>query len=223
MQEEGAQKYSDYFDFSEPLKRCSGHRLLAMRRGESEGILRVSIDVEEEECTDRIKRRYVHGMGPCRRLVGEAIDDSYKRLIQPSIETEFANAGKEAADEEAIRVFAENLRQLLLAAPLGQKRVMGVDPGIRTGCKVVCLDAQGDLLYHTVVFAVGDKAKGDALNKFSAIARHYNAEAIAVGNGTAGRETADILRQIKDIPTYRSEEHTSELQSRQYLVCRLLL
>lgn len=213
MQEEGAQKYSDYFDFSEPLKRCSGHRLLAMRRGESEGMLRVSIDVEEEECTDRIKRRYVHGLGPCQRLVGEAIDDAYKRLIRPSIETEFANAGKEAADDDAIRVFVENLRQLLLAAPLGQKRVMGVDPGIRTGCKVVCLDAQGDLLFHTVVFAVGDKAKGDALDKFAGIARRYNAEAIAVGNGTAGRETADILRQIKDIPTYVVSEDGASIYS----------
>ncbi|MBO1364213.1 RNA-binding transcriptional accessory protein [Prevotella sp. A2931] len=208
-----AQKYSDYFDFSEPLKRCTGHRLLAMRRGENEGFLRISIDIDEEDSTNRIKRRYVHGFGKCQQLVGEAVDDAFKRLVKPSIETEFSNSSKEAADDEAIHVFTENLRQLLLAAPLGQKRVMGVDPGIRTGCKVVCLDAQGELLFHTVVFAVGDKVKGDALNKFIEIVRKFNVEAIAVGNGTAGRETTDILRQIKEIPTYVVSEDGASIYS----------
>ena len=150
--EEEAAKFSDYFDFSEPLRRCTGNRLLAMRRGENEGFLRVRISIDEEEAIERIKRQYVHGYNDCSRLVEEAVEDAYKRLLEPSIENEIATLTKQKADEEAIDVFAENLRQLLLAAPLGQKRVMGVDPGIRTGCKVVCLDAQGNLLYHDVVF-----------------------------------------------------------------------
>lgn len=210
---DGARKFSDYFDFSEPLRRCTSHRLLAMRRGENEGFLRITIEIDGEECTNRIKRHYIHGFGKCQQLVGEAIEDAFKRLVKPAIETEFANGSKEAADDEAIHVFAENLRQLLLAAPLGQKRVMGVDPGIRTGCKVVCLDAQGELLFHTVVFAVGDRAKGDALRKFEDIARQYQVEAIAVGNGTASRETADILRQLKDVPTYVVSEDGASIYS----------
>ena len=147
-----AQKYSDYFDWEEPLKRCSSHRLLAMRRGESEGILRISISPDDDEAVERLKRHYVYGNTPCGKLVAEAIEDGYKRLLKPAIETEFAALSKERADEEAIRVFAENLRQLLLGAPLGQKRVMGIDPGFRTGCKVVCLDAQGNLLHHDAIF-----------------------------------------------------------------------
>ncbi len=210
---DGARKFSDYFDFSEPLRRCTSHRLLAMRRGENEGFLRITIEIDGEECTNRIKRHYIHGFGRCQQLVGEAIEDAFKRLVKPAIETEFANSSKEAADDEAIHVFAENLRQLLLAAPLGQKRVMGVDPGIRTGCKVVCLDAQGELLFHTVVFAVGDRAKGDALRKFEDIARQYQVEAIAVGNGTASRETTDILRQLKDMPTYVVSEDGASIYS----------
>ena len=146
-----AAKYSDYFDWSEPLKRCSSHRLLAMRRGESEGILRISISPNDDEALERLKHHYVYGNTPCGRLVAEAIDDGYKRLLKPAIETEFAAQSKEKADEEAIHVFAENLRQLLLGAPLGQKRVLGIDPGFRTGCKVVCLDAQGNLLHHDVI------------------------------------------------------------------------
>src|SRR5574344_2599612 len=142
---EDAAKYSDYFDFSEPLRRCSSHRLLAMRRGESEGILRVNISPDDEECIDKLKRQFVYGNGACSKLVSEAAEDAYKRLLKPSIETEFSTISKEKADIEAINIFAENLRQLLLAAPLGQKRVMGVDPGFRTGCKIVCLDAQGNL------------------------------------------------------------------------------
>ena len=195
MDEDGASKFRDYFDFSEPLRRCSGNRLLAMRRGESEGFLRVKISVDDEEAINRIKRQFVRGYGECSKLVEEAVEDSYKRLLSPSIETEMATASKQKADEEAIDVFAENLRQLLLAAPLGQKRVMGVDPGIRTGCKVVCLDAQGNLLYNDVVYPFQPKGtRMQAMIKFRDIAEKYEIDAIAVGNGTASRETSDILK-----------------------------
>lgn len=215
--EDKAQKYSDYFAFSEELRRCSSHRLLAMRRGEAEGVLRVSITGDDEGNIERLKRHYVHGFGPCQTLVAEAVEDSYKRLVEPSIENEFAALSKEKADDEAIHVFKENLRQLLLAAPLGQKRVMGVDPGIRTGCKVVVLDAQGNLLYHTVVMAVGGHDDGQraarALQQFEDIARKWRIEAIACGNGTASRETSDILRQIKDIPTYVVSEDGASIYS----------
>lgn len=216
--EDEAQKYSDYFFFSEELRRCSSHRLLAMRRGEAEGVLRVTISADDEECTDKLKRHYVHGTGPCQTIVGEAIDDAFKRLLGPQMETEFAALSKEKADDEAIKVFRENLRQLLLAAPLGQKRVMGVDPGIRTGCKVVMLDAQGNLLYHDVVFATGHIADSHggseaALHRFADIAHRFQAEAIAVGNGTASRETADILRQIPGIPVYVVSEDGASIYS----------
>ena len=212
-EEEGAQKFADYFEFSEPLKRCSSHRLLAMRRGESEGFLKVNIDVDSEQCTEKIRKKYVHGLGKCQQLVGEACDDAYKRLVRPSIETEFANTSKEAADEEAIKVFAENLRQLLLAAPLGQKRVMAVDPGIRTGCKVVCLSEQGDLLHHSVVYTVGNKSGNDALAAFTKLVSRYDVEAIAVGNGTASRETTDILRQIDNVPVHVVSEDGASIYS----------
>lgn len=212
-EEEGAQKFADYFEFSEPLKRCSSHRLLAMRRGESEGFLKVNIDVDSEQCTEKIRRKYIHGLGKCQQLVGEACDDAYKRLVKPSVETEFANTSKEAADEEAIKVFAENLRQLLLAAPLGQKRVMAVDPGIRTGCKVVCLSEQGDLLHHSVVYTVGNKSGNDALAAFTKLVSRYDVEAIAVGNGTASRETTDILRQIDNVPVYVVSEDGASIYS----------
>lgn len=213
--EDDAQKYADYFAFSEELRRCTSHRLLAMRRGEAEGFLRVSITGDDDANIEKLKRYWVHGFGPCQTLVGEAVEDSYKRLIEPSIENEFAALSKEKADDEAINVFRENLRQLLLAAPLGQKRVMGVDPGIRTGCKVVVLDAQGNLLYHTVVFAVGNHnhSPKSPLEQFSDIARKWRIEAIACGNGTASRETSDILRQIKDIPTYVVSEDGASIYS----------
>ena len=192
-----AAKYSDYFDWSEPLKRCSSHRLLAMRRGEAEGILRISISPDDEEALERIKRHYVYGNTPCGRLVSEAIDDGYKRLLKPSIENEFAALSKQKADEEAIRVFAENLRQLLLGAPLGQKRVMGVDPGFRTGCKVVCLDAQGNLLHHDAIFPhppVNKRTESAiALQK---MIQRYQIEAIAIGNGTASRETDAFIKDV---------------------------
>ena len=192
-----AAKYSDYFDWQEPLKRCSSHRLLAMRRGENEGILRISISPDNEDCIDRLQHRYVYGNTPCGKLVAEAVEDSYKRLLKPSIETEFAALSKEKADEEAIRVFAENLRQLLLGAPLGQKRVMGVDPGFRTGCKVVCLDAQGNLLHHEAIFPHPpvNKRMESAIAVLQMI-RKYEVEAISIGNGTASRETNDFIRDV---------------------------
>ena len=217
--EEGAQKYTDYFDFSEPLRRCNGNRLLAMRRGESEGFLRVSISIDGEETTERLQRHYVRERGACAQLVEEAVADAYKRLIEPSVENEFAAASKEKADEEAIGVFSLNLRQLLLAAPLGQKRVMGVDPGIRTGCKVVCLDAQGNLLYHDVVYPFTPRGNEQAAKtQFQKIANRFKVDAIAVGNGTASRETADILRQAGNaaeprIPVYVVSEDGASVYS----------
>ena len=195
--EDDAQKYSDYFDFSEPLRRCSSHRLLAMRRGEKEGFLRISISADDDECKEKIRRQYVTGRGECSKLVGEAADDAFKRLLKPSIETEFALSSKQDADKEAIGVFTENLRQLLLAAPLGQKRVMGVDPGFRTGCKVVCLDAQGALLHFEAIYPhapTNDRA--GAARQVLSMAKKYDIEAIAVGNGTASRETSSFLKEI---------------------------
>ena len=192
-----AAKYHDYFDWKESLRRCSSHRLLAMRRGESEGILRLSIDpVDDDECIDRLKRHYVYGNTPCGKLVAEAVEDGYKRLLKPSIETEFANLSKEKADEEAIRVFADNLRQLLLAAPLGQKRVMGIDPGFRTGCKVVCLDQQGNLLHHEAIFPHPPVNKRmQATIHVQQMIEQYHIEAIAIGNGTASRETKTFVEE----------------------------
>ena len=190
-----AAKYSDYFDWSEPLKRCSSHRLLAMRRGEDEGILRVTISPDDEEAVERLKRHYVYGNTPCGKLVAEAIDDGYKRLLKPAIETEYAALSKEKADEEAIRVFAENLRQLLLGAPLGQKRVMGIDPGFRTGCKVVCLDAQGNLLHHEAIFPHPPVNKRtEAAVAILKMIKKYQIEAISIGNGTASRETDHFVK-----------------------------
>ena len=214
-----AAKYHDYFDWREPLKRCSSHRLLAMRRGESEGILRLSIDpVDDDECIERLQRHYVYGHTPCGDLVAEAVEDSYKRLLKPSIETEFANLSKEKADEEAIRVFAENLRQLLLGAPLGQKRVMGVDPGFRTGCKVVCLDAQGNLLHHEAIFPHPPVNKRmQATVHVQQMLEQYHIEAIAIGNGTASRETKafieDTLQGIQNISIFVVSEDGASVYS----------
>ena len=193
-----AQKYSDYFEWEEPLKRCSSHRLLAMRRGESEGILRVSITIDDDEMVKRLKRSLPlpppKGGGECRRLLEEAVEDGYKRLLLPSIETEFMNLSKQKADEEAIRVFAENLRQLLLGAPLGQKRVMGIDPGFRTGCKVVCLDAQGNLLHHEAIFPHPPvNHRMQATMHLQDMVKKFQTEAIAIGNGTASRETKEFV------------------------------
>lgn len=195
--EEDAQRFSNYFDFSEPLKRCSSHRLLAMRRGEAAGFLRVSISADEETCISKLKRHYVHGFGECQALVGEAVDDAFKRLLKPSIETEFAAQSKQKADEEAIVVFAENLRQLLLAAPLGQKRVMAVDPGFANGCKTACLDAQGNLVHHEIVYPHPPRSKRmEATAAMKRMVRQYQVETMAVGNGTASRETSEWLNEI---------------------------
>lgn len=192
-----AAKYSDYFDFSEPLKRCSSHRLLAMRRGEKDGILRVSISADDEECVEKLKRLFVRGYGRCSTLVGEAVTDSFKRLLKPSIETVFATLSKENADGDAIAVFAENLRQLLLAAPLGQKRVMGIDPGFRTGCKVVCLDEQGNLLHHEAIFPHPPRNEQiEASTQIKEMVKKYGVEAIAIGNGTASRETDRFVKTL---------------------------
>ena len=192
-----AQKYSDYFDWEEPLKRCSSHRLLAMRRGADEGILRLSLTIDDDEAVSRLQRNYVRGNGSCQRLVSEAVEDGYKRLLLPSIETEFSNLSKERADEEAIKVFAENLRQLLLSAPLGQKRVMGVDPGFRTGCKVVCLDAQGNLLHHEAIFPHPPvNHRMQASMHVQQMMKDYHIEAIAIGNGTASRETKEFITEV---------------------------
>ncbi len=196
--EEEAQKFADYFDFSEQLRHCSSHRLLAMRRGEAAGFLRVSISADDDTCTDRLRRQYVRGSGISQTLVGEAVDDAFKRLLKPSIETEFAAQSKQKADEEAIAVFADNLRQLLLAAPLGQKRVMAVDPGFANGCKTACLDAQGNLLHHEIVFPHPPRnRRAEATAALLRMVRLYQIEAIAVGNGTASRETDEWLREAQ--------------------------
>ena len=194
---EKAAKYADYFDFSEQLRCCPAHRLLAIRRGEADGILRISIKADSEECDKRIKRMFVNGSSTCSKLVEEAVYDSLKRLVKPSIETEFASESKSKADDEAIRVFAMNLRLLLLAAPLGQKRVMGIDPGFRTGCKVVCLDTQGNLLHHEVIFPHPPaKQWHEAAETVEKMVKQYKTEAIAIGNGTAGRETEAFIKSL---------------------------
>ena len=193
--DEAAAKYRDYFDFSEPLKKCTSHRLLAIRRGESEGILKVSITPEDDSlCTERLERMFVRGNNACSVQVAEAVNDAYKRLLKPAIETEFSAMSKDKADEEAIRVFAENLHQLLLAPPLGQKRVMGIDPGFRTGCKVVCLDAQGALLHNEAIYPHPPKSEyQQAARKLTKLVEQYQIEAIAIGNGTASRETEQFV------------------------------
>ena len=193
--EEASAKYRDYFDFCEPLKKCSSHRLLALRRGESERVLKVTIFPEDEDmCNERLQRLFVRANNECAHQVEEALTDAYKRLLKPAIETEFAALSKEKADEEAIRVFAENLRQLLLAPPLGQKRVMGIDPGFRTGCKVVCLDAQGTLLHNEAIYPHPPKSEyAQAARKIVKLVEQYKIEAIAIGNGTASRETEQFV------------------------------
>lgn len=193
--EEASAKYRDYFDFCEPLKKCSSHRLLALRRGESEGVLKVNIFPEDEDmCNERLQRLFVRANNECAHQVEEALTDAYKRLLKPAIETEFAALSKEKADEEAIRVFAENLRQLLLAPPLGQKRVMGIDPGFRTGCKVVRLDAQGTLLHNEAIYPHPPKSEyAQAARKIVKLVEQYKIEAIAIGNGTASRETEQFV------------------------------
>ena len=189
-----AQKFADYFDFSEPLRRCNSHRLLAMRRGEDQGILRVSITIDGEECISRLTRQFVRGHGVCQTLVSQAVEDSFKRLINPSIENEFAALSKERADEEAIKVFTENLRQLLLSPPLGQKRVLALDPGFANGCKIACLDEQGNLLHHEIIYPHPPRNQTrQATEALQRMINTYKIEAIAIGNGTASRESKEFV------------------------------
>lgn len=195
-EEEGV-KFKDYFDSEEPLRKSASHRVLAMRRGESEGILRVSIAPEEEEVLEKLNRIFVKGQTSSSHQVELAGKDAYKRLLNPSIETEFSKSSKESADIEAIRVFAENLRQLLLSSPLGQKRVLAIDPGFRTGCKIVCLDAQGNLLHNETIYPHAPQNQGKmAAKKLTNMVETYNIQAIAVGNGTAGRETERFVTNL---------------------------
>lgn len=198
---EDASKYRDYFDFSEKLSRCASHRLLAMRRGETEGYLTVSIDGDDERCCNRLEKLYISKTySEASDLVREAMVDGYRRLLKPSIVTEFAASSKQKADDEAIRIFVKNLEQLLMAPPLGQKRVMALDPGFRTGCKLVCLDAEGNLLHHDVIYPHpprGEKIK--SAERIEMLIEQYSIQAISIGNGTASRETEDFVRKL-DIP-----------------------
>ncbi len=192
--EEEAAKYRDYFNYSEELRRCTSHRVLAIRRAESEGLLRVNISAEDDECVETLKRQFIYSNNECAKYMAETVQDAYKRLLKPSIETEYGTISKEKADKEAIRVFAENLRQLLLAPPLGQKRVLAIDPGFRTGCKIVCLDEQGNLLHNENIYPHPpiDK-RTEAASKLRKMVEAYNIEAIAIGNGTASRETENFI------------------------------
>ena len=191
-----AANYRNYFDFTGSLKRCNSHQILAIRRAEAEGLLKVSINPDNDACTEHLKQQFVRRPNACGKQVAEATEDAYKRLLRPSIETEYAAISKEQADEEAIRVFAENLRQLLLAPPLGQKRVMGIDPGFRTGCKVVCLNEQGDLLHNENIYPHPPVNKpGEAFAKLQKMIEAYHIDAIAIGNGTASRETEEFIQK----------------------------
>ena len=215
--ESEADKYRDYFEFSKPLKKCTSHQLLAIRRAEAEGLLKVSISPDDEECVERLERRFVRSNNACGEQVAEAVQDAYKRLLKSSIETEFAAQSKEKADDEAIRVFTENLRQLLLAAPLGQKRVLAIDPGFRTGCKVVCLDAQGNLLHNENIYPHPPVGKtGEAASKLRKMVEAYQIEAISIGNGTASRETEDFINQQtfdRQIPVFVVSEQGASIYS----------
>lgn len=196
--EEEGEKYADYFDFSAPLARCPSHRILAIRRGESEGFLRVSISVDEDKCLDRLVPRYAKNNTEAADHVEDAVVDAYKRLLKPSIETEFAAFSKEKADESAISVFADNLRQLLLAPPLGQQRILGIDPGYRTGCKLVCLDQQGNLLHNETIYPHPPQNEySKAGNKVVKLVSTYKIDAIAIGNGTASRETERFITNLR--------------------------
>lgn len=208
-------KYKDYFSFAEPLRRVPSHRLLAIRRGEAEGILSVSISPDEEAALQRLDRQFLrYGSSESIDQVAIAIKDSYKRLIKPSIETEFDNASKQKADQEAIKIFADNLRQLLLSPPLGQQRVLAIDPGFRTGCKVVCLDAQGNLLTNDVIYP--ESRRDQAQQTMQKLVAHYQIEAITIGNGTAGRETEEFVRSLnfgKTIPLFMVSEQGASIYS----------
>ena len=213
---EEAQKFADYFDFSEPLRHCNSHRLLAMRRGEAQGILRVSITIDGEECIARLTRQFVRGHGVCQTLVSQAVEDSFKRLINPSIENEFATLSKERADEEAIKIFTENLRQLLLSPPLGQKRVLALDPGFANGCKIACLDEQGNLLHHEIIYPHPPRNQvRQATEALQRMIRTYKIEAIAIGNGTASRESKEFVEKITTETTTTTSPSPSPLPRRE--------
>ncbi|HAH25581.1 MAG TPA: RNA-binding transcriptional accessory protein [Prolixibacteraceae bacterium] len=215
--EDEAAKYNDYFDWNEPLKKCPSHRLLAMRRGENEGFLRVSVSPQSDEAGLRLKRFFIHSNNACTDQMDLAISDAYKRLLEPSIETEFANSSKEKADDEAIRVFAENMRQLLLSAPLGQKRVLAIDPGYRSGCKVVCLDAQGNLLHNETIYPHKPQEEiKQAARKISSLVSSYQIEAVAIGNGTASRETEQFIKKLhydRDLQVFVVSEDGASIYS----------
>ena len=213
---EEAQKFADYFDFSEPLRRCNSHRLLAMRRGEAQGILRVSITIDGEECIARLTRQFVRGHGVCQTLVSQAVEDSFKRLINPSIENEFATLSKERANEEAIKVFTENLRQLLLSPPLGQKRVLALDPGFANGCKIACLDEQGNLLHYEIIYPHPPSNQvRQATEALQRMINTYKIEVIAIGNGTASRESKEFVENITTETTTTTSPSPSPLPRRE--------
>ncbi|MDD5618977.1 MAG: Tex family protein [Proteiniphilum sp.] len=196
--ESEGEKYRDYFDFTTPLSRCPSHRLLAIRRGEKEGFLRVSLSPDDEHCLDKLERRFVKNNSEAAFHVAEAVKDGYKRLLKPSLETEFANLSREQADTAAIAVFAENLRQLLLAPPLGQQRILGIDPGFRSGCKLVCLDEQGNLLHNETIYPhPRQQEQGKAGSKVVKLVSTYRIDAIAIGNGTASRETERFITNLR--------------------------
>ncbi|MDR0421845.1 MAG: RNA-binding transcriptional accessory protein [Proteiniphilum sp.] len=215
--EKEGEKYRDYFDFSAPLSRCPSHRILAIRRGEAEGFLRVSISSDDAKCLDRLIPRYAGNDTEAARHVKSAVTDSYKRLLKPSVETEFATLSKEQADEAAIAIFAENLRQLLLAPPLGQKRILGIDPGYRTGCKLVCLDGQGNLLHNETIYPhppQNEYSKSAA--KVIKLVTTYRIDAISIGNGTASRETERFitgLRYEKEVKVFVVSESGASVYS----------
>lgn len=196
--EEEATNYQNYFDFSSSLKKCNSYRILAMRRGEKENLLQVSIDIDKSIILEKIERKYIRSNNECSSIIKEAIADSYKRLIKPSIENEFATLSKENADSTAIALFADNARQLLFAPPLGHKRVLAIDPGYRTGCKIVCLDEQGNLLHNDTIYPTPPKSEFTlSAKKLSYLIEAYKIDAIALGNGTASRETEKFLQSIR--------------------------
>ena len=225
-------KYSDYFDWSEPLKKCPSHRLLAMRRGEEEGFLRISIEPSEDNALQLLKSIFIKGRNASSDIVADAVKDSWKRLLSSSMETEFRNLSKEKADIEAINVFAENLRQLLLGSPLGEKNVLAMDPGFRTGCKIVCLDRQGTLVHNETIYPHPPQNETAlSIKKILSLVNAYKIEAIAIGNGTASRETEDFIKWVKfdkDIQVFVVSEagasiySASKQQGKSFLIMMLL-
>lgn len=215
--EEEGSKYRDWFDWEEPLKRCASHRFMALLRAESEGILKIQIFPDENKALDILYREYVKSNGPCAAQIKLAAADCYKRLLQPSVENEFSALSKEKADEEAIKVFAENLRNLLLASPLGRKRVLALDPGFRTGCKLVCLDEQGNMLHNEAIYPhSGSKEAFEAMKKITTLVEQYKSDVIAIGNGTASRETEQFIKKVRftrDIKVYIVSESGASIYS----------